>query len=67
MDPVEIILVAAVLILALAALFTGGAERLEAGGRETLRLLSSVWFRLLLGFALAGLFVVLLPPGSVSG
>ena len=66
MDPVELILVAVVIGLALAALLSGGPGRLEAGGRETLKLLSTVWLRLLLGFALAGLIVVLMPTGTVG-
>jgi hypothetical protein len=66
MDPVEIILIVVVAGLALAALLSGGPGRLEAGGRETLKLLSSVWLRLLLGFALAGLILVLMPAGTVG-
>lgn len=61
MDLSDLVLVAAVLGLALVALVVGGPARLAEGGRETIHLLSTVWFRILLGFILAGLVSVLTP------
>jgi len=66
MDSSVLILAAAVLVLALYAFVSGGAARLEQAGHEAVDLLSSVWIRVLLGFALAGLITVLLPADTVS-
>jgi uncharacterized protein len=62
----ELLLILAVASLAVIAFATGGSERVAAAGRETLSFFSTVWFRLLLGFALAGLVTVLIPAEAIG-
>lgn len=61
LDPTLLILIALVLIALAIAFWQGGTQQIISGLTQTGRLINSVWLRLLLGFALAGLVQVLVP------
>lgn len=54
------------LVLALAALYTGGSDKLLSGTNEALQLLASVAPQLALGFLMAGLASVLIPQSAIA-
>jgi len=61
-----IILGVVCLVLALAAVYTGGSDRLLGGANEAFHLLTSVGPQLALGFLMAGLASVLIPQSAIA-
>lgn len=61
LDTTLLILIVLVLIALAIAFWQGGVQQIISGLTQTGRLINSVWLRLILGFALAGLVQVLVP------
>ena len=66
MDITLLILMALVFMVIVAALWKGRWQLLILGLKQTSRLVSSMWLRLLIGFTLGGLVQVLIPTALVA-
>src|SRR3972149_201492 len=60
------VLIVLVLLVAVAALWKGGLPLVGQGLKQTGRLIETVWLRLLLGFALAGMIQAVLPHATIA-